>query len=1109
LILKQNYKKQLESIGVALLDVSDEYSCFEEEKWLKKQTLDWIVDLYKYFYSTRNAYVSKNLDLSKLKIVPVTKPGNKYRLSCDSEQPIYFPLSNESNKLLANAPKYFRKKINLAFISDSFYKKINKLDIDSNIKHFIKNNLKIYEFSLPNYMVDIINFISLNRNPNEIINATAFILDNVNNSNLLDKLPIILNDNRILSLSDAREPIDGSSSGQLVVPENYNATRGWQNIWKKVDRGHFHVLSNMYSISCIKRMLELEIISEFPMPYWNRNIDPKISVQHIKEDYLFPSELSIAMVPALLHFLNTMSDIQEFWPFDYNKWFFTGKKHGIEWAYKRLYYLQHGKPYMNRSQYHFKCDLSSFAETLINESWLPTTKDNVRPSTAFLPKDEIKDIFGDTVPYFKDSLPEKIVDLLGIQKSVTSEVLIDYLDNLKKNGNNISFPLVSTVYREIAHRKGYDCYSKFRDRNLICIKSDEGNVEWHSPDDCIWEDARNALGDSFVYLECHYPKLKTFFVDLLWVKECVDPKTYAERWLQYQEEPEEEKNKRQLVMENLYKGLRSSIVTENDDDEYWKEPFLKSVKVYTQQGSFQVPSDVVLPDDERLRTLFADGDIEYAWRPPKDSFNNWRSFYQRLGVPLLSESVKEEMCGTLTGNKTKAINQYLTSEAVLMIAAWLREKHNDDHEYLLESGAYEQLFILREVETESAIKVKYTLITGTASEEREFETNVYWEKNQTENLLIHTRTFDKTDFALCIAKMIITKRHHKDLADFIELCLGEKDTRRLKSKGWNVPQEVLDLKKKIDAGEALFETKVEEGNKEPIHPDSESQKSTDIEILTLPVSATVPNYEDNKTAAPQRPLNEPAKKGHTKSLNIKGRCKRKASDDEAQEDDRSTHDDDENKHSGFDSIVDKEDGERFDYGKMFEESFNRPGTSDFGEDTEEYHYYHGKNTSVKDPNRRLSRERIQHNERINNEPNAEERRRKTISTLLESPDPQVRAKLYEWYQGRCQICGETFPDCHGEPFFIAAYLVERKYKGYVDTVGNALCLCADHFVKWRHAAKEAVNIREQVSRIDLKNENEGIISLHFKMFGKDHRIEYDSRHFFSLKALLDVTDSTR
>ncbi len=1107
----QHYRKRLESIGVKLLDVSDEYICFEEEKWLKKQTLDWIVDLYKHLYNTRNAYVSKSLDLSKLKIVPVNKPGYKYRLSCDIEQPIYFPLSNESNKLLANAPNYFRKKINLAFISDILYKKLSDLDIYDNIKNFLIDNLKIYEFSLLNYIVDIINFISLSRNPNEIVNATTFILNNINDSQPVDELPIVLNDNSILSLSDAREPIHGSYSGQIVVPENYDPKKGWQKIWKKENRGHFHVLSNTYSNSCIKRMLELEVIREFPMPYWYKYSDTPISVEHIEEDYWFPNELSIPMVPALLRFLNTMSDIQEFWPFNPNEWFFTGKKHRIEWAYKRLYYLQHGQPYMNSGQYHFKCDLSSFAETLIKQSWLPTTKGNVRPSTAFLPKSEIKEILGDTVPYFEDSLPEKIVNFLGIQTAVTSEVLINYLDNLKKDGNNVHLPLVSTVYREIAHRKGYSCGSEFRNRNLICIKSDEGNVEWYSPDDCIWEDARNALSDSFVYLECHYPKLKTFFVDLLGVKEWVDPETYAERWLQYQEEPDEEKNKRQSVMENLYKGLRASIVSESDNDDYkayWKDPFLKSVKVYTQQGSFQVPSDVVLPDDERLRTLFADGNIEYAWRPPKDSFNDWRAFYQRLGVPLLSESVKEEMCGSLTDNKTKAINRYLTSEAVLMIAAWLREKHNDDHEYLLESGGYEQLFMLREVETESAIQVKYTLKTGTSSEERELETNVYWEKNQIENLLLHTRKFDKTDFALCIAKMIITKRHYKDLADFIELCLEEKDTRRLKSKGWNVPQEVLDLKKKIDAGEALLETKVEEENEEPIETDDESEGSTAIEMLTLPVSSTASNYADNQTTHTKRPFEESAEESITKTSDVKRRCKIQTSYDGAQDSDRSTRDDDGNENSGIDPSIDEGDGERFNYGMMFEECFNRTGASDFEGDAEEYDYYHGKNTIVKDPNRRLSRERTQHNERINNEPNAEERRRKTISTLLESPDPQVRAKLYEWYQGRCQICGDTFPDCHGEPFFIAAYLVERKHKGYVDTVGNALCLCADHFVKWRHAAKESVNIREQVSRVDLTNTNEDVISLHFKMFGKDHRIEYYSRHFLSLKALLDVTDST-
>jgi hypothetical protein len=162
--------------------------------------------------------------------------------------------------------------------------------------------------------------------------------------------------------------------------------------------------------------------------------------------------------------------------------------------------------------------------------------------------------------------------------------------------------------------------------------------------------------------------------------------------------------------------------------------------------------------------------------------------------------------------------------------------------------------------------------------------------------------------------------------------------------------------------------------------------------------------------------------------------------------------------------------------------------------------------TVKNPEHRRERLKERYREGIRKEPVLEERRRVTERSLLEEPNEEVRTSLHEWYDGRCQICGKTWPKFDGKPYFIAAYLVERRHARWIDKPGNALCLCADHFAQWRLAAKEMpLDVPEQVHSLRLRREGgDGNLSLWFTLLGKDCEIKYDERHFIALKALLDT-----
>ena len=201
------------------------------------------------------------------------------------------------------------------------------------------------------------------------------------------------------------------------------------------------------------------------------------------------------------------------------------------------------------------------------------------------------------------------------------------------------------------------------------------------------------------------------------------------------------------------------------------------------------------------------------------------------------------------------------------------------------------------------------------------------------------------------------------------------------------------------------------------------------------------------------------------------------------------------------AIIEATTESKTDYKEELQKSFNRPGKTELQEQVIDT----GK---VKDPDRRREKIYEGHKDRIYNEVRPEERRKKTIRTILEGPGEEVREYLSQFYGGKCQICGKTFPERDGKPFFIANYIVPRERAWFVDTPANALCLCADHFAKWQHGAIEADDIIEQIE--NFKTEKEGGNSeavLRIKICGEECEIRYNEKHLLDLQELLRASDS--
>ena len=189
-----------------------------------------------------------------------------------------------------------------------------------------------------------------------------------------------------------------------------------------------------------------------------------------------------------------------------------------------------------------------------------------------------------------------------------------------------------------------------------------------------------------------------------------------------------------------------------------------------------------------------------------------------------------------------------------------------------------------------------------------------------------------------------------------------------------------------------------------------------------------------------------------------------------------------------------------DYFVEIEKSFNKSGRTE----VQPHIIDDGK---VTNPERRRKQVAEEHRNRPREEPSPDDRRKQTHRTILEGPDPQTREYLFQMYGGKCQICDSTFPERDGTPFFVASYIVERQKARAVDTEANALCLCADHFAKFKHGAVEAEDIPTQIENFQTESEGGNCKPiLDIKLCGEKYKIRFKEKHLLDLQELLKVSD---
>jgi hypothetical protein len=1107
------FSSQLKAIGVKLFLLPEVIACFQDTAWVQGHDLAWFISLFRYLSTQKKL---KPTDLRDLAIVPVAYPECELpRFSCDKEQPIYFSRTETDQGALADVPDWLSELAPIAFLALDFLSLLDQQPDSEALKKWSAEMLNVREFSIENYCGDVLSRLNQNHNywtlaDDKLVEATAFLAWHAGPNLDWEGLPIILSDGRKMLLRDARKLADGRSSTgviqAIVVPDNYNPERGWQHIWRtEADRRHFVALSQTYPSKIVRVLMQNKLILEYP---------------------------SAPMVKAL-----KLNECDEYEQFCLNSIYFTRWNSVTNWRSPSclspnaqiqsrtsdaivewlksydLSYAEHADVVYFYYTYYRKPFPSELLDRLKKASWLPSTQGLVSPSQAFLSKQGIKDVFGDTVPYFEGALPENTLRLLGVRSEITVENLLAQLRQQSGNAKANS-DMMERIYAELAAKSrtaAQDIRTQFSNAALILVKDSHGAARWCKSGECVWEDASTVLGDDFASLSAQYSKLQDFFVEKLGVKRRVDSECYAKRWLKLQESPAADLDQRRVLVERLYREIRAVTQKPEAERPAWWSGFSNKIRVYTQSDTFELPGRVILPDDGVYREIFRDDGTAIAWRPEKDAFGDWAPFYKTWGTPLLSETVTELLEDDVE-YEVLTHTRFMTEATVKMIAAWLREKQKGDYERLLKDDGFARLSSLREARTTSDIKVEFRL--RDIAQPRTKAYPIFWKRS--DNTLIYVDGVNRSQVAKAVAKGLLENRAYKDLAEWVELVLEARDTARLKDNDWNVPQPILDLFARIAPA-----TNVPEASSIAAAAATITQPASEAAAppASQPVQATSPqepapehandlvgdSKEDIRPQTSVTFLNnavshqgsqggprKPQQPHYAETRDIENAAE-SASDHQGQ--------------PGDNKSVESGTVTGFDYAGALRETFNRPGCTEF-DDEDEFEIDDVGNATVRNPQRRRDRLAAGYRERINDEPTPDERRRVTEQNLLEGPNETVRVSLYEWYRGKCQICAETWPKQDGDPYFAAAYLVERRHARWLDDPGNAICLCAKHFAQWRHAAKEMLSdVGEQIHSLRLRAEGgDGDLSIYFTLLGEDVAIRYDERHLLALRTLLEVTE---
>lgn len=1083
------------SLSIFGLTSPDVLACLNEEEWIRDIGYNGLIKVYRYLSSWRKNYDVE--ELRQCKILPI-KEKKKIIFSCVDIQPIYLEATKHDIEVLKEKPSCI--KVPVRFLDKQFYDLIKN---EEELIEWLKEVLFVSPFSLESYAYDTTEWFKTNHNSlteEQFVVTSNYILDHTSSDTRLDDFPILLSDGRRMLFSNGK-----SLDQELVTPAGLDPDSGWQLIFSSQDdRKHFLILSDLYIRDNEKipkivvftkatRNPPLSRLTSYPMQdgrnswkYSNKYSDTEKEILNKACHRSAVSRLCDVYVSRVPKPSGLCNDLSERTSIALIRW--------LNGRYKKYYHSSIAKDLMTEIGWHYynldleyvESEMSSF---LLNEAWLPSTKGLQKPSHVFKKNSGVYDVLGDTVPYFEHDLNEVISEYLGIRVELSNDELISYLLDLATSSEG-SIQMAERIYFALSSR---EIDGEIKDQliasDCIAIPKDSHDVIWVSPKVCVWEDRSDLFANEFYFLSKLYPKLKDFFIDVLDVASDIGDEQFCELWLDIQKREITSIKETEDKLCMLYNRLKPLFDSSDKISEEWWDRYLSQALLWSNSKKFLKPSQLYIPDDGTLKDVFSEEEVDYLWYPNGSSYSQWESLHSAFQVRSLKQSVSITL-RNIGEHSLENPPKYITSSAKTSILTWLWEKRRDRFKPLTDKGIIPAFIDILEFKTKK-LMIDYTLddiiVEGTS--------DCYIDLSCTK--LHYTQDANRITIAEEISRILSENDYDEHLELWVKgvLSSNEDELRsELKKNNWQIPDELRQLMsrsttstEKSDVGKSSTENDANNQSKKDKQYNDDNQ-TDQVEELNETDGSTGTSSEDSTQK--QQKHRESNSGGSSYKSTGKGTKYQARSSEE----------------NGFENNYEVENTEDEVESELTfdDELFSCFNTKDKHiDDQDEWNDSYGISN---DPIGRYEREYDRASEKHKNNRSQNDRYREVRRRILDGPDPLVRESLYRWYKGECQVCGSTFYQKNGKPFFISHFLVPRKVSDSMDMTGNSICLCADHFAQMVYGRIKSPDIIKQLESIDPANNN---FELGLEINGEDVSIKYNQQHAIALKAFIEVHNSNR
>jgi len=784
------FNEQLRAIGVKILQWDEVCACLRDKAWLENRSPHWFVKLYEYLRKERTLG-----SLNNLPIIPATHG----RLVSVGEEKVYLPEAKAQEIVQDHGT--LLGELAVTFLDAELY---HLLEQKPELLDWVRKYLA-GPWTEESYCSDLITAINKKvghlSTPN-LVRATRLVRDLLVRipkekwRGLCALLPFRLEDGGIATINNCNYCI--------VTPSNLDLETGWQVVFPEpAERVGLKILSSCYLNDCSDEQ-ERQCWRDFfgglgltdtPIPQRDWRWGPWQAI---------PADLPKFLRSQLQEFPRStgyyyLRDVQPpRWLEQGDAAAFTRERvcafvRWLEKAYKSV-------PktidliYFYRSD---KCQTlsSEFYNLLQQTPWFPTTKGFHPPSEVFLGKPEIREIFGDMVPYPDVELSPELAEWLGMRASATFNDVLTFLEQLaQRRAVEVHCDLVTRIYKFLWIRCQdnpqyiFDQRRSFTEQALIYVSNP--TPRWVSRNDVIWVDRSDVFGSDFAYLEREYPQeLRKFFVDQIAIKYDVDDEMYVRSWLKLQQSSDPDPVRVEMAMERIFPVLKR--VAEQKCDQPWWREFLLQAKVWTQENRFVEPKHVFVPDDSELKRIFGKAGIHFVWRPKKDSFADYHALYEVLRVRSLLETTRCELCRSDTNEVVYSGKEiYLTSIVKRGICLYLWSNHKEEFERLKVSGVLSDVLGAREVMIAQLI-LRYRL---DRIEIVNHDALVYFDRSRC--LFFYSQSVQaeelEIEVAIHIARTLAKGDVARGLEDFIRMMFGKSEQylqRLVERHDWRLPLE--------------------------------------------------------------------------------------------------------------------------------------------------------------------------------------------------------------------------------------------------------------------------------------------------------------------------------